>query len=816
MSGPIAGYWASVGVRVDDKALKEVDAYLKKIEQRISKAGGSKGLRINAYVDEAKLTKHLQSVFSKIGKGLPLKLSNVTVDPTSLSKSIREHLAKATFRAPITAVLNRASLATVRQQLQAALVGINISPRVSSASISPTRTPSPSVPAGSGSPGRNPGRGEEAERRRRSLTGRGDPSLQEFLGGTYSRSSLTAGNRRFVDAIMQRGLGGVGGQGTLTNMAVEGGLGAIGRVGAGSMMGRGVASLGLRVAGPVGGALGLVGSGLVSGATSLVGGIWSTLGKVITTPFSMLGSAASTVTSAFYRIALAAAPLVAGFAFVNRKVQEGTQRQIALNTVSGSLGSSGQTESKWLMDMSNREGMRYDTLVQPYTSFIASASPAMGLDGAKDVFEAFTQFGLTRGAGDVSMGLAMKAVSQMAGKGTVMAEELKGQLGDAPGFGEMQGIFAEAYQMSLGRDETTAKKGQEAIQELIKAMEKGQVVSGKILPLVAEIAKARAQSGLVEARGASFAEQNRFSNQMSEGWKLFREGGGEEGIAHFWRMMQGFGQWWKDNGTQLGMYFNSAVLYLDAFQESIKELFHFAATGESTSITDLFKQNGLDVDGIRASFINLKDSIVKLLGLNEGGDGFTILSQRIVQFANDLSKVIDAIALVVRGVDKMVIPENVAARSQSEIATLAADPKNLFKNENAIVKNRLDNSPLSGLQDITRGAFGGTWNAASALKGLVFGSSSEGTFQPPKQNSYLPISLPSLQGNIPSMSPMNPANISGGVRGNEFVTHKVDVTLKVEGNQESIGLLIDSKVREGFPLMLTNEITKSMTAAPIR
>lgn len=406
-------YYASVGIKVDEKALKDVDRFLAKIESKLSKAGSSKGLRINAYVDESKLSKHLQSVFSKLGKGLPLKLGNVTVDPASLGKSIREQLAKATFRAPITAVLNRASLATVRQQLQAALVGINISPRVSSASISPPRTPSPSVPEGSGSPGRNPGRGEEAERRRRSLTGRGDPSLQEFLGGTYSRSSLTAGNRRFVDAIMQRGLGGVGGQGTLTNMAIEGGLGGVARKGAGSMLGRGVGMLGLRMAGPVGGALGLVGSGLVSGATSLVGGIWSTLGKVITTPFSMLGSAVSTVTSAFYRVALAAVPLVAGFGYINRKVQEGSQRSIALNTVATSLGSSGQAEQKFLMNMSNREGMRFDTLVEPYTSFIASASPAMGLDMAKNVFESFTQFGLTRGAGDVSMGLALKAISQI-------------------------------------------------------------------------------------------------------------------------------------------------------------------------------------------------------------------------------------------------------------------------------------------------------------------------------------------------------------------------------------------------------------------
>ena len=246
----------------------------KKIEQRIAKAGGNKGLRINAYVDEGKLSKHLQTVFNKIGKGTPLKLSNVTVDPASLSKSIRDQLSRATFRAPITAVLNRASLATVRQQLQAALVGINISPRVSSASTT----------GGARSPGSGQPRGSVAASRRASLTGRGDPSLQEFLGGTYSRSSLTAGNRRFVDAIMQRGLGGVGGKGTLTNMALEGGLGALGRSGASTTVGRVAGMVGLRTFGPVGGALALTGGGVVGKLFEGVGLIWSTLGKVITTP----------------------------------------------------------------------------------------------------------------------------------------------------------------------------------------------------------------------------------------------------------------------------------------------------------------------------------------------------------------------------------------------------------------------------------------------------------------------------------------------------------------------------------------------------
>ena len=64
----------------------------------------------------------------------------------------------------------------------------------------------------------------------------------------------------------------------------------------------------------------------------------------------------------------------------------------------------------------------------------------------------------------------------------------------------MQGIFAEAYQMSLGRSPSEMKQGQKAIEELNKAMEKGQAISAKILPHVAEIAKRMAEPGLAEAR----------------------------------------------------------------------------------------------------------------------------------------------------------------------------------------------------------------------------------------------------------------------------------------------------------------------------
>lgn len=402
----LTSYWASVGIRTDDKDLKKVDDYLKKIESRLSKTAGKKGLAVNLYVDEAKFHKHLQGVLNRAGKSSPFKLANVTIDPTKLVASVRDVFARAQFKAPISATISRASLQTIRSQVQASLQGITIG----------VRTGSVTPRASSGSRGT----GGEAERRRASLTGRGDPSLQEFLMGKPDRSSLSAGNRRYLDAIVGRTFGGVGGN-SLTGMAIQGGFGGLARAGGSSFLGRAAGMAGMALGGPFGGAMGLVGSGVISLAGQAFTGIWSTLGKVITLPFQAISGAASMVTGAFYKLALAAIPLVAGFSLVNRNVQQQKSRQVAMNTISKSFGSTGEAESKWLMNMSNREGMRYDTLVDPFTSFIASSAPSMGLAGAKDIFQAFTQFGLTRGADDESMKRAMVAVSQMSGKGKVGA-----------------------------------------------------------------------------------------------------------------------------------------------------------------------------------------------------------------------------------------------------------------------------------------------------------------------------------------------------------------------------------------------------------
>lgn len=394
----LSSYWASVGIRVDEKDIKKVDDFLRKIETRLSKFSGTNKLRINPYIDEAKFRKHIQGVVNRLSKSTPLKISNIVVDPASLSKSIRATIGKATYKAPVTAVLSRSSLTTLRAQVAGALQGLPINIRVGN------------VSRGTGSRGGYTG--EEAARRRASLTGRGDPPLMEQWMGRPDKSSLSAGNRRYYDAMVGKAFGGVGGK-SLTGLAIQGGMGGLARAGSGSLMGRMAASAGMTLGGPLGGTMGLVASGIISLAGSAFKGIWSTLGKVITAPFSAISSAASMVTGAFYRIALAAAPLVLGFNYVDRQVREKTVQGVALETTAKQFGSTGVAERDWLMNMANNSGVEYNNIVSPFTSFISASAPAMGLEQSKGIFEALTQYGITHGANAFSMQNALKAFGQI-------------------------------------------------------------------------------------------------------------------------------------------------------------------------------------------------------------------------------------------------------------------------------------------------------------------------------------------------------------------------------------------------------------------
>lgn len=786
----IANYFATVSAQVDDKSLRDVDKFLAKIENRLSKTTGKKGLQVNLFVDEGKFHKHLQGVLNRAGKSSPFKLSNVTIDPAKLVTSIQSVFSRAQFKAPISATISRASLQTIRSQVQGALQGVTIGVRTGSVA-------SRVVSGGSGS-------GTIAQSRRASLTGRGDPSLQEFLMGKPDKSSLSAGNRRYLDAIIGTSFGGVGG-GSLSGMAVQGGLGGLARVGGGSLLGRAAGMLGMATGGPFGAAMGLVGSGILSMAGSAFTGIWSTLGKVITLPFQAISVAASMVTGAFYRLALAAVPLVAGFNLVNKNVQEAKSRQIALNTTAGRFGSDAATESKWLMGMANREGMAYSSMIDPYTSFMAAAAPALGMSRTRGVFEAFNQYGSTHGATKESSGRAMYALSQIASKGTVMSEELNQQMSEAVGYSGMKQLFAEAYQMSLGRSGTAILRGEKAITELTAAMKKGAVKSAKVLPYLEELMRRDSAAGLAEARGSSVAEQNRFRNQISQGWMNFSSGGGESGVAFFWQMMQRIGSWWIENGSAIGQAFETSMYWLDAFRLGVYEFISFAKSGESNSFVQWASSWGINLTALRDEVVKIFAELGRIFGVGEGMD----LKTKIQNFSLRLKDILASVGEML-----------------GYIATFLSVANKL--SERKWYESFAMFNPFSDVSKETRQGMGAVLGAGGSVIGATKSAAGVLTdtvgLTNPNYSDYARYG--NARGgygfNNPATpspwTPTTPTDISGGMtRRSDFApSQNVNHTVKLEvtGNAEVLGALMDERAKAQFPVLLSNEIARQVVQAP--
>ena len=236
---------------------------------------------------------------------------------------------------------------------------------------------------------------------------------------------------------------------------------------------------------------------------------------------------------AIARYGLGAMPLIGGVYGV-AQLNQANQNMMSANIAAQSvLGTQANPMMDWLSKRANYLGVNYADTLPQFTKFMASSSPLLGAEASKDVFSSFMQFGRTRGATGVSMNRALNAVSQMGAKGQIMQEELKGQLAEASGFGELPQLFAEAYQIQTGGKQT----GAEARATLMKAMEDG-LVKSDILPLVSKLMNELSKGGIEKARTSSMAEQERAMNALTGRGGLlqtFSQAGGEQGFAKFWK-----------------------------------------------------------------------------------------------------------------------------------------------------------------------------------------------------------------------------------------------------------------------------------------
>ncbi|EJD4257736.1 tape measure protein [Escherichia coli] len=193
--------------------------------------------------------------------------------------------------------------------------------------------------------------------------------------------------------------------------------------------------------------------------------------------FNNLASNAIKLSGAFYSVMGA---LNAYKAIMNA----GLKRDSAQRAAKFVLGDKASEAEVFIRNLADKTGLNISEGLSSYAKFAAGAQGSMSQEQTQELFGNATAMSRLMGLSNDELNGTLKAFEQMASKGKIQAEELRGQLGD-----RMAGafkLFAEALGMTAA--------------ELDKAMKDGKILSSDALPKVAK------QMGLMIDKAGGWAE----------------------------------------------------------------------------------------------------------------------------------------------------------------------------------------------------------------------------------------------------------------------------------------------------------------------
>lgn len=193
--------------------------------------------------------------------------------------------------------------------------------------------------------------------------------------------------------------------------------------------------------------------------------------------FNNLASNAIKLSGAFYSVMGA---LNAYKAIMNA----GLKRDSAQRAAKFVLGDKASEAETFIRGLADKTGLNISEGLSSYAKFAAGAQGSMSQEQTQELFGNATAMSRLMGLSNDELNGILKAFEQMASKGKIQAEELRGQLGD-----RMAGAF-KLFAEALGMTAT----------ELDKAMKDGKILSSDTLPKVAE------QMGLMIDKAGGWAE----------------------------------------------------------------------------------------------------------------------------------------------------------------------------------------------------------------------------------------------------------------------------------------------------------------------
>ncbi|HBV0422245.1 TPA: tape measure protein [Escherichia coli] len=257
-------------------------------------------------------------------------------------------------------------------------------------------------------------------------------------------------------------------------------------------------------------------------------------------------SSLDNLSSAAVKTAGAFISMQAVLASYQRIMEIGLQRASAERSIDFVFDKDAGQVKEFTKSLAQTTGLDIAELQSQFAGFGASAKESMGIQGSEELFRNTIGYSRLMGRSEEEIKRALTALSQMAGKGQVMAEELKGQLAEAvPG---MVQVFAKA----TGKTE----------QELFDAMKKGALKSSDTLQKVTqELNKQITAKGGWKAISESTQAQ---LGNLKNSWNttldsIFR--GSEDGLQDFTRslttLLNALGGSGKSLGESLGSLMTS-------------------------------------------------------------------------------------------------------------------------------------------------------------------------------------------------------------------------------------------------------------------
>lgn len=199
-----------------------------------------------------------------------------------------------------------------------------------------------------------------------------------------------------------------------------------------------------------------------------------------------------------------------------KTIEAGVKRQSAQLASTAIFGADTQQARMFAASFAHQIGQNYTDTMKQYSNFAAGAQPTLGFQGTQEFYKNAAMFARIRGATDEDLKGIMVAFQQMASKGKVQAEELRGQLGDRLA-GAVQ-LFADA----IGKTP----------QELDKMMQDGKLLAQDVLPKVSErMAELVKQAGGMNAVSKQTATSMGQAKAMWDNTLVALFNGSSEGIS---------------------------------------------------------------------------------------------------------------------------------------------------------------------------------------------------------------------------------------------------------------------------------------------